>query len=183
MPFAKLLESWPCQKCYCIIPQWGPPQLNDKKKMQKEKSNFRRYNEIKTKCLLFLSNMKMFIKIAYVRVWCWGKKVLVNHLELFLKIKITVQENSWPFAWSEHEQEAVLTPVTSLPLPVFTMYPCPLSFFPLAHSAHEAKGAQPAWTRAPTQGLAWGWPLSLQCLESSPWNRFLSHLWFTLPVL
>lgn len=85
MPFAKLLENRPCQKCYCIIPQWGPPQLNDKKKVQKEKSNFRRYNEIKTKCLLSLSNVKMFIKIVYVRVWCWGKKAFVNHLGLFFK--------------------------------------------------------------------------------------------------
>lgn len=51
------------------------------KKLQQEKSNFRKYNEIKTKCLLSLSNVKMFIKIANVRVWCWGE-MLVKHSRL-----------------------------------------------------------------------------------------------------
>lgn len=180
MPSAKLLVSWPCQKCYCIIPQWGPPQLNDKKKTQKEKSNFRRYNEIKTKCLLSLSNVKIFIKIAYVRVWCWEKKVLVNHLGLFFKNEHhhTREFLTFCMKWTWTRGSAYSGDISpTLFLSVFTTYPCLWSFFPLVHSAHEAKGAQPAWTKG------WGCPLPPLCLESSPWNHFLSHLWFTLPVL
>lgn len=56
-------------------------------KMQKEKSNFRKYNEIKIKCLLSSSKVEMFIKIAFVGVWCWGKKMLVNRCGLFFKNK------------------------------------------------------------------------------------------------
>lgn len=55
-------------------------------KMQKEKTNFRKYNEIKIKCLLSSSKVEMFIKIAFVGVRCWGR-MLVNRRGLFFKNK------------------------------------------------------------------------------------------------
>lgn len=178
MPFAKLLESWPCQKYYCIIPQWGPPQLNDKKKMQKEKSNFRRYNEIKTKCLLSLSNVEMFIKIANVRVWCWGKKCLWTIWGCFLKIKIAIQENSWPFAWSEHEQKAVLTPVTSLPLylSLFSLH-LPVNYpFSLLFVLHmRLKGLSLQGPKPPPKGWAGG----ILCHRSA-WRAHPGIISFTI---
>lgn len=46
-------------------------------KMQKEKSNLGKCSKIKSKYLLSSSKVEMFIKIAFVGVWCWGEKLLV----------------------------------------------------------------------------------------------------------
>ena len=48
-------------------------------KNSREKSNFRKYNEIKTKCFPSLSSLKVFIKIGFVVL---GREVLVGRLWL-----------------------------------------------------------------------------------------------------
>lgn len=134
-------------------------------KMQKEKSNFRKYNEIKPKCLLSLSNLKTFIKITYVRVWFWGKKCLWTTWGCFLKTKTTAWENFWPFAWSEHKQVAVLTAVTSCSL--FW-----LSSFAILHtrlwelSLHGPK---------PLRRARLGVTSATSVLGGSPWKQLLSY--------
>lgn len=144
-------------------------------KMQKEKSNFRKYNEIKTKCLLSLSNLKTFIKITYVRVWFWGKKCLWTTWGCFLKTKTTawicdllpeVHMNKWQHLLQWH------------PAPSSDHRPSPL--FPILHmrlwelSLHGAKPLRRAGLGV-TSATAGAWRVSSEVAS------FL--LQFTLPVL
>lgn len=127
MPFVKLLGSWPCQDYYCITPPWGPPQQNGQKQKcrekKKEKSNFRKYNRIKSKYLLCFSKVEMLIKIAFVGVWCWGEKLLVNRSRLLFKNKSAAWGSFWPLAWREQQQ--CWPPLQPAHLP--HAFPCPLS--------------------------------------------------------
>lgn len=65
------------------------PETKMQGKKKKKKSNFRKYNRIKSKYLLCFSKVEMLIKIAFVGVWCWGEKLLVNRSRLLFKNKST----------------------------------------------------------------------------------------------